>query len=204
MEANQRPEAMVPVDDRLVEAAREDPQAFADLIRQHQDHLYNFLYRMTGNREDAEDLAQETFVRVFRALHRFRAGSPFKPWLYKIAVNLAINHYHARKPTAPLLDELPSGSTFTSPELMAELRETQRDLRRALLELPEQYRAILLLRHLNELSYEDIAGTLEVPVRTAKVRLHRARKMLQARMFGAQKASDHELRESERPAPSLS
>lgn len=176
-------EGTTQLDDLLVEAAREDPAAFADLVRRHQDHLFNFLYRMTGNREDAEDLAQETFVRIFRALPRFRSGSPFKPWMYKIAVNLAINHYNAKKPTSQLADEYPSASPFTSPELMAELRETQRALRRAMRELPEQYRAILLLRHLNDLSYQDIAQALDVPIGTAKVRLHRARKKLQTKMF---------------------
>jgi RNA polymerase sigma-70 factor (ECF subfamily) len=190
------------LDDLLIEAAKEDPAAFADLVRRHQDALFHFLYRMTGNREDAEDLAQEAFVRIYRALPRFRSGSPFKPWMYKIAVNLAINHYNARKPTAQLAEEYPSASPFTSPELMAELRETQRDLRKALLQLPEQYRAILLLRHLNELSYQDIADALGVPIGTAKVRLHRARKMLQSKMFPDQ--DGHELRSRERPATALS
>lgn len=174
---------MAQLDDLLVEAAREDPAAFADLIRRHQDVLFNYLYRMTGNREDAEDLCQETFVRIYRALPRFREGAPFRPWMFKIATNLAINHFNARKPASQLADEVPATSPFGSPELMAELRETQRDLRKALLELSEPYRAILLLRHLNELSYQDIADTLDVPIGTAKVRLHRARKLLQEKLF---------------------
>lgn len=197
-------ESISQLDDLLIEAAREDPAAFADLTRRHQDHVFNFLYRMTGNREDAEDLTQETFVRIHRALPRFRAGSPFKPWMYKIATNLAINQYHARKPTSQLAEEYPSASPFTSPELMAELRETQRDLRKAMLQLPEQYRAILLLRHMNDLSYQDIAGALGVPIGTAKVRLHRARKMLQTKMFGTTKEPAHELHHSERPASTIS
>src|SRR5437762_2591952 len=163
---------MAQLDDLLIEAAREDPTAFADLVRRYQDMLFNFLYRMTSNREDAEDLSQETFVRIYRALPRFREGAPFKPWMYKIAVNLAINHFNAKKYSTQLPEELPSLSPFTSPELMAELHETQQDLRLALLELPESYRAILLLRHMNELSYQDIAATLDVPIGTAKVRLH--------------------------------
>ena len=195
---------MVELDDLLVEAALEDPAAFADLVRRHQDSLCNFLYRMTGNREDAEDLSQETFVRIYRALPRFRIGAPFRPWMFKIAVNLAINHFNARKPAIALVEDVPSTSPFTSPELMAELRETQANLRRALLELPEPYRAVLLLRHLNNLSYQDIAETLDVPIGTAKVRLHRARKMLQEKLFPGQRARDHELRESERPASTVS
>lgn len=178
---------MAQLDDLLVEAAREDPAAFADLVRRHQDVLFNYLYRMTGNREDAEDLCQETFVRIYRALPRFREGAPFRPWMFKIATNLAINHFNARKPASQLADEVPSTSPFNSPELMAELRETQRDLRKALLELSEPYRAILLLRHLNELSYQDIADTLDVPIGTAKVRLHRARKLLQEKLFSAER-----------------
>ena len=199
MEGGSKAEGMAQLDDLLVQAALEDPAAFADLVRRYQDTLFNFLYRMTGNREDAEDISQETFVRIYRALPRFRIGAPFKPWMYKIAVNLAINHFNARKPSLALVEDFPSVSPFTSPELMAELRETQHDLRRALLELPEPYRAILLLRHLNELSYQDIAATLDVPIGTAKVRLHRARKMLQEKLFRVQGEGSHELQDSHRP-----
>ena len=174
---------MTQLDDLLVEAAREDPAAFADIVRRYQDNLFNFLYRMTGNREDAEDLCQETFVRIYRALPRFRAGAPFRPWMYKIAMNLAINHFNARRPAAILPDDIQASSPFSSPELMAELHETQQRLRQALLELPETYRAILLLRHLNDLSYQDIAQALDVPIGTAKVRLHRARKLLQEKLY---------------------
>jgi len=199
---------MTELEDALVEAALREPDAFAELIRRHQDGLVNFLYRMTGNREDAEDLAQEAFLRAYRALPRFRIGSPFRPWLYKIASNLALNHFSARRATSPLVEEIVATSPMNSPEAMAELREVQAQLREAILELPESYRVILLLRHLNELSYEEIAAVLGVPIGTAKVRLHRARKMvqekLQERLPDRGKHGSHELRDGAKPASAVS
>ena len=85
-----------------------------------------YLYRMTGSREDAEDLAQEVFIRIYKALDRFRLDAPFKPWMYKIATNVAINHLKSRRPASSLEDDVPSTAHFSAPEAMAEQHETQR------------------------------------------------------------------------------
>ncbi len=169
----------------LIEEARSDPDAFATLVGRYQDRLYNYLYRMTGSREDAQDLTQETFVRVYRALPRFNLEAPFRPWVYKIATNLAINLLKGRKPVLVLEEYVPSVSNEDSPEHFAEAREIQRVISAAVAGLPEHYRAVVLLRHVNDLAYEDIARALDVPLGTAKVRLHRARAMLQEKLMAA-------------------
>lgn len=166
----------------LIEAARSDPEAFAEVVLRYQDRLYNYLYRMTGSREDAQDLTQEAFVRAYRALPRFNLEAPFRPWLYKIATNLAINHLKGRKPSIVLEEYVPSPPNEYSPERQVEAAETQRLVSQAIAQLPEHYRSVVLLRHVEELSYEEIARTLDLPLGTAKVRLHRARAALQEKL----------------------
>ena len=163
------------VDSVLIEQAKTRPEAFGELLLRYQNQIFNYLYRMTGQREDAADLAQETFLRVYKSLDRFKEGAPFRPWVYKIATNVAINHLRARKATLPLDDDLPVHEDKVTPEHMAELRELQLHVGQVLLELPEAYRAVLLMRHIEELSYEEMAQALDVPLGTVKVRLHRAR-----------------------------
>src|SRR3989338_7119925 len=188
---------MAQLDDILIEEAKQNPAAFDELVLRYQDRLYNFLYRMTGTREEAQDLAQEAFLRIFRALDRFRSGAPFLPWMYKIAVNLAINHLKGRNRTTPLDDDVPITSLFNSPESVAEQREAQRRIRTAIMELPPDYRAVVLLRHGDELSYEELAQVLEIPLGTAKVRLHRARLLLQQKLRALGiKTGNHELHRS--------
>ncbi|MBI2887270.1 MAG: sigma-70 family RNA polymerase sigma factor [Chloroflexi bacterium] len=195
---------MAELESILIEEAKQDSRAFGELVLRYQDRLFNFLYRMTGNREDAQDLAQEVFLRVYKALHRFRPDAPFRPWLYKIAMNLAINHAKGRRPTALLEEDVPSHGPLASPEGTAEQRETQQAIRQAILELPEVYRAVILLRHVDELSYEEMAQVLEVPLGTAKVRLHRARSLLQEKLREAGiKGGDHELQHRATAHPTL-
>ncbi|MEK7215924.1 MAG: sigma-70 family RNA polymerase sigma factor [Chloroflexota bacterium] len=193
------------LDEILIEEAKQDPEAFGVLAQRYQDRLFNFLYRMTGNRHDAEDLAQEVLIRVYRALPRFRTEAPFRPWLYKIATNVAINHLKAKRATVPIDDVFAASGSFNSPELSAEIHETQRAIGRAISEMPENYRAVILMRHIEELSYEEIAQALEVPLGTAKVRLHRARLMLQEKLV-AQGVKDpsHELSDRSETASTLS
>jgi RNA polymerase sigma-70 factor (ECF subfamily) len=194
---------MQQLDEILIEEAKQDPEAFGVLAQRYQDRLFNFLYRMTGNRHDAEDLAQEVLIRVYRALPRFRTELPFRPWLYKIATNVAINHLKARRVTVELEDVHPSKAAFASPGASAESRETQRAVGQAIEDLPETYRAVILMRHIEELSYEEIAQALDVPLGTAKVRLHRARLLLQEKLTASGvKEHQHELPgRTETPTP---
>ena len=169
-----------------------DDDAFGGLVRIHQGRVYNIAYRMVGHRETALDLAQETFLRAFRALDRFDVSRPFGPWLYRIAANLSINHAkRARLPTVSIDTPYPDADdeeplaipdTREEPASRFAQAEVQAQLRQAILSLPPDYRAIIELRHFQELTYEEMARTLTVPVGTVKACLYRARRMLRDRL----------------------
>ncbi len=179
------------VDQRLMQKAkRGDHSAFAELVDKHRDKIFAYLYRMVGNREDALDLAQETFLRIFSNLRNFQLGQPFKPWLYRIATNLAIDHLRRRRPTialdAPLVDGEPLRLELVEqgpgPAEQHERAELAAYLAQKVAELPPNYRSVILLRHGHDLSYQEIADILQVPVSTVKTRLFRAREALRLKL----------------------
>jgi RNA polymerase sigma-70 factor (ECF subfamily) len=170
-----------------------DDDAFAVLVQLHQTTVYNIAYRMAGQRDVAQSLAQETFLRAFKALDTFDLNRPFGPWLHRIATNLSINWVkRARLPTVSI--ETPSKFDEAEPEPMdipdssAEPAgrfahtEMQAELRQAIMSLPADYRSVIELRHFQELNYEEIANSLTIPVGTVKTRLFRARRMLRDRL----------------------
>jgi RNA polymerase sigma-70 factor (ECF subfamily) len=174
---------------------RGDDNAFASLVYAHQTAVFNIAYRLTGDREVARDLTQETFLRAFRALDTFDQNRPFAPWLYRIATNLSINWVkRAQVPTVPLDSRLSTdeadGERLQIPDLSAEpaanleRTETQAWIRREILMLPPDYRAVVELRHFQELSYQEISETLNLPLGTVKTRLFRARRLLRNRLVG--------------------
>jgi len=173
-------------DDELVAQCQGGSQeAFARIVRQYQDAVYSVCYRMMGNPTEAEDLAQETFLRLYRSLDRFRRGSRLRPWLHKIAMNLCLDALRKRKAATLPLDDpgegsyeprSPNGDTY--PEETYLRRERRLDVQEALLRLPGDYRAPLVLRYLGEHSYKEIAEILGVPVSTVETRLFRGKKML--------------------------
>ena len=165
-------------DEVWVERALQDPGAYEELVRRYQRRLYNLAGRLTGDREEAEDLAQEALVRAYVALPRFRKGERFSPWVYKIAVNLCINYLRRRKTLVALNDQAPFVDRSPTPEQSLERGETQATVQKAILALPEQYRAVILMRHQQELSYSEIAEALGLPLGTVKTHLFRAREML--------------------------
>lgn len=179
------------VDQKLMQKAkRGDHSAFAELVDKYRDKIYAYLYRMVGNREDALDLAQETFLRVFSNLRNFQVGQPFRPWLYRIATNLAIDHLRRRRPTialdAPLVDGEPLRLELVEqgpgPAEQHEQAELVAYLAQKVAELPPNYRSVILLRHGHDLSYQEIADILQVPVSTVKTRLFRAREALRLKL----------------------
>lgn len=178
-------------DQKLMQKAkRGDHSAFAELVDKYRDKIYAYLYRMVGNREDALDLAQETFLRVFSNLRNFQVGQPFRPWLYRIATNLAIDHLRRRRPTialdAPLVDGEPLRLELVEqgpgPAEQHEQAELAAYLAQKVAELPPNYRSVILLRHGHDLSYQEIADILQVPVSTVKTRLFRAREALRLKL----------------------
>lgn len=180
------------VDQRLLQKAkRGDRSAFAELVDKYRDRIYAYLYRMVGNREDALDLAQETFLRVYSNLHNFQLGQPFKPWIYRIASNLAIDQLRRRRDVvsldAPRNNEddwfFELADDEPGPESQHEQAELASYLAKLVQELPEGYRSVILLRHGQDLSYQEIAEVLHLPVSTVKTRLFRAREALRLKLL---------------------
>ena len=175
-------------DDRAaVRRARDgDDSAYAELLARHRDRVFSFLLRLLGSAQDAEDVAQESFVKAFSRLDSYDSARPFVSWLFGIAHHAALDHLRARRPAALSLDD-PEGATDhadTGPDaeaaagavLDAELIE------RLLAALPPLYREPLLLRHNEEMDLPEIARVLSLPVGTVKVRLFRGRDMLKRKL----------------------
>ncbi|MDQ6822071.1 MAG: sigma-70 family RNA polymerase sigma factor [Actinomycetota bacterium] len=162
-------------DDRILLAAAQegDVDAFEELVRRHQAAVYRVAMRMLGSRADAQDATQETFVRAWRALPRFRRGSVVSTWLYTIVTRRCLDLIAGRKPTAPF-DTLELQSQ-TDPARAAEERERLRAVTRAIGGLPPDQRAALILREFEGLSYQEVADVLNSSLAAVKGRIHRAR-----------------------------
>ncbi len=164
--------------------------AYNGLVMRYQRQVYNLAYRMLGNAEDAGDLVQETFLRAYGALASFRQDASFLTWLYKIASNLCIDQLRSRKARSALsLDvELEEGrepaadARSCSPEELAIRDSVQEVVQRAISNLPEKYRVVVVMRHLQDMSVEEIANVLGMPTGTVKTHLFRAREMLRGRL----------------------
>jgi RNA polymerase sigma-70 factor (ECF subfamily) len=169
---------------RIVEAClKGDVQAFRRIVERYQNGIHGLCYRMTGNRADAEELAQEAFVRAFRALASFEQDKVFSTWLFRIAVNACRDHLRSRRRTeAPYgIDPGPVASEDPGPEAEVGRGEMRRGVERALQLLPEKYREILILRHYEGIPYEEIAQISGDTVGALKVRAVRARAALMER-----------------------
>ena len=166
----------------LVEQARNgDAAAFGELVQRYQASVFNVCYRMTGERREAEDLAQEAFIRAYQRFNLFDVQKPFGPWIRRVAVNVCLNQMQRKAIGDIELDEerhTAAAPTLQSPEKILETAQTAQALRAALLELPLHYRAVIELRHFQELSYTEIAGQLRLPVSDVKSHLFRARRLL--------------------------
>jgi RNA polymerase sigma-70 factor (ECF subfamily) len=180
----------------LIERARKgDQEAFAALVAEHQRYIYNLALRVLRNEEEALDLAQETFVRAWMALPNFRGQSQFRTWLYRIATNLCYNRLpHLRRTLQELGDdviaELPeTDANLDNPAHGVEARELRAYLHRAIDQLDENYRLLISLRYHSELSYEEIAATLNLPLGTVKTGLFRAREQLRRALEAYQEAT---------------
>src|SRR6266850_1332722 len=159
-----------PVDESdLVRAAQaSDGRAFAEIVRRYQRAIYRVAYGFLRSPADADDVAQETFVRAYQAIGRFRVGEPLYPWLSRIASNTALSvlRRRRRKPETPLEPLLEAGQQWGSdddPADHAASAERARHLREAMAELKPEHQAVLVLRVVEDLSYDEIAKTLGVP-----------------------------------------
>lgn len=176
-------------EDELVRRAQSgDLEAFDALVRAHEKSVYNLALRMTGQPQDAEDMAQEAFLKLWRALPDFRWECKFSVWLYRIVSNVCLDwlRRQSRRQTVSLSVEDGDGEETEleipderlSPERLLERKLTREAVQRGLEQLPEEQRQILLLRELRALSYEEIGAVLSLEPGTVKSRLFRARKRL--------------------------
>jgi RNA polymerase sigma-70 factor (ECF subfamily) len=178
-------------EDELVRGAREgDLAAYDELVKRYQERIYATLYHMTSNHEDANDLAQEAFIKAFHALKSFKGGSSFYTWLYRIAVNKTINFLKQRKNRTHMsLDDMDFNAEH-DPDLMAlisdqtprraaGLSELQKKLNEALMKLSEHHRLVVVMHDVQGLSHEEIAEAAGCNVGTVRSRLFYARQQLQ-------------------------
>ena len=165
----------------MTDAAVWETPTWDEVVRTHADRVYRLAYRLSGNRADAEDLTQETFVRVFRSLAEYQPGT-FEGWLHRITTNLFLDMVRRRQRIR--FDALPEdandrlASREVGPEVAYELNNLDPEIQRALAELPEDFRVAVVLCDLEQLSYEEIAATLNVKVGTVRSRIHRGRVLL--------------------------
>jgi RNA polymerase sigma-70 factor (ECF subfamily) len=171
-----------------------EEELFELLVRRYQVRVVSHVTRMVGSRDDAMDLAQEIFLKVFQALDRFNPAYKFSTWLFRIAGNAAIDHLRKRRPrTVPLESPDPEGPGPFPPEQRStgldpygELRNVERGraISEAIQELPPDFRELIALRHFAGLSYEEIAEVKKLPLGTVKNKLFRARVVLKERLSG--------------------
>ncbi len=165
-----------------------EEKAFEELLRKYKNSVYSICYRMVRNQTDAEDLAQDVFIRTFSVLDRYDPSYPFSSWLFRITSNLCIDFLRKAKGSMVSLDQPidgPEGSIqrqlpadVVKPDRQMENKEMMAALEEAISILPEHYRVIVILRHQEQMSYEEIADDLGIPLGTVKARIHRARNMI--------------------------
>jgi RNA polymerase sigma-70 factor, ECF subfamily len=170
-------------DDRaaILACQRGDRSAFDRLVERHQKEIYRLCFRYVNNHEDASDLAQDSFVKAYRAIGRFRGDSAFSTWLYRIAVNTCLNFRSARRIGQEELKETLADPGAPVVQTLQE-RERSQQVREAVTRLPEKQRATLILKIYQDLTHEEVAGILGSSVGTVKANLFHAvgnlRKML--------------------------
>ena len=172
-EADARQAARLADRETVAACQRGDREAFDRLVERHQREVYRLCYRYVGHHEDANDLAQEAFLRAWRSIGRFRGESAFSTWLYRIAVNACLNHRALKRvPTQDLPETLPDPSRGA--QSRAEAEDEARRVRGAIARLPEKQRATLILKLYHDLSHEEVASVLGSSVGTVKSNLFHA------------------------------
>lgn len=173
-------------------ALKGDQAAFAELVELYQEKLFHMAYRMLNNRQEAEDVVQEAFLRVYNNLERYNDAMKFSTWIYRIATNLCIDRLRKRKPIYSLDAEssdyegldgysmIPSDDRTPESELL--LSETQRIIHQAIDTLPPKYKTVMILRYIHELSLQEVGDILNMPVTTIKTRVHRGREFLRKKL----------------------
>lgn len=180
------------VNQRIKQVLKGDHEAFAEIVDIYKDKIFHLSYRMLGNRHEAEDIAQEAFVRAFVNIHSFDQSKKFSTWLYRIATNLCIDRVRKKKPDYFLDSEVAGTEGLTlysqiatdekGPEAAVETMEIQEVVQQEILRLPDKYRVVIVLRYIDELSIREISGVLDIPEGTVKTRIHRGREALRKQL----------------------
>lgn len=180
------------INKRIKEVLKGDQNAFAEIVELYQDKLYRICYRMLGNKHEAEDIAQEAFVRAFINIHTFDTNRKFSTWLYRIGTNLCIDRIRKKKPDY-YLDADVAGtqglnmySQIASKEELPEQEvlkmEMQDRVQYEISRLPDKYRAVIVLKYMEDLPLQEISDILEMPLGTVKTRIHRGREALRKQL----------------------
>ncbi|MFO7979948.1 MAG: sigma-70 family RNA polymerase sigma factor [Candidatus Aminicenantes bacterium] len=159
----------------IQKVAQKDIEAFQKLVHRYKRMVINVCFRLTGDRENAEDVAQEVFFRVYQKAKTFRGRSRLSTWIYRIAVNLSLNYN--RRQNNFLQEKYPSAH-FNSPDTILENKEDRQLIKKALDSLPEKQRTAFILHHWEGLSYQEIAGILKSSLSAIESRIHRAKRSL--------------------------
>ena len=183
-------------DDRelIAQALKGDEKAYRELLVNYERAVFNICLKMVRDREEARDLAQEAFMKVFSMLDRYNPSYAFSNWLFKITSNLCIDSMRKRRiSTLPMDQPVQSSqgeferqyaSSLDAPDKTLMKKERIALLARVIDSLPDHYRIMIVLRHQQDLSYDEIATVLDIPLGTVKARIHRAREMLKNRLDG--------------------
>ena len=165
----------------LIQAQKGDPQAFSHLVEAYQRPVYNLCYRMLNNAEDAEDAAQETFLRAYKAIKRYDKNRPFATWLLSIAAHYCIDKIRKRRMKIVSMDELPQlymSDDSPGPEALVSRSIEQKQVQTLLETLSPTDRAAVVMYYWYDFSYDEIAGSLSLSLSAVKSRLHRARRSM--------------------------
>jgi len=182
MQSTMEPAAVAAIAPVQIDEAEWTPPSWDEVVREHADRVYRLAYRLSGNAHDAEDLTQETFIRVFRSLASYKPGT-FEGWLHRITTNLFLDM--VRRRSRLRMEGLPEDTDRLvgddpSPEQVYTATHLDPDLQAALDELPPEFRAAVVLCDVEGLSYEEIGATLGVKLGTVRSRIHRGRQALRA------------------------
>mgnify|MGYP005751006827 FL=1 len=177
---------------RIKQIKKGDQDAFGEIVDLFKDKIYQLSYRMVGNAHEAEDIAQEAFIRAYMNIHTYDTNRKFSTWLYRIATNLTIDRIRKKKPDYYLDAEVAGteGLTMYSqvaadvqlPEDELQSLELQEEIQQQILNLPDKYRSVIVLKYIDELSLKEISEILELPVGTVKTRIHRGREALRQQL----------------------
>ena len=173
---------------RIKAIQKGDQNAYAEIVELYKEKVYRICYRMLGNRHEAEDAAQEAFIRAYVNIDTYNPAMKFSSWLYRIATNLSIDKLRKKKPDVYLDEEVSGAEGLTmysqlpaadaSPEDTVETLELQETVQKAIQKLPEKYRSVIVLKYIEDLSLQEISEIHDLPIGTVKTRIHRGREAL--------------------------